>query len=189
MKQTETTMKKVGNTKFYITPFPAFSAAKISGELISVLAPVLGGLAPMLKGVDMSDANKLKGADASKAADLMDMNIDEVLPVLADSLAQVDGNKLEHLARQLLTDNKNIAYENEEGEAERLTYDAANEIFCGEIQDMILLCWEVIKLNFNGFFKKIAGPSGSLRGITDQASMKLKETTAKLGTTNGDSST
>lgn len=176
MKQMEVTMKKIGDTKFYITPFPAFTAARISGELASVIAPILGSFAPMLKGVD-----------ANNADNLMDTNIDEALPVLADALSQLEGNKFEHLMKQLLTDYKNVAYDNEDGETERLTYDNANEVFCGEIQDMLLLCWEVIKLNFGGFFKKIAGQSGSLQGFTDRAMKMLKM--GKAGTKNGATST
>lgn len=43
-----------------------------------------------------------------------------------------------------------------------LDRDLADEVFCGEIQDMVILCYEVIKLNFRGFFKKLGARSGSL---------------------------
>jgi hypothetical protein len=38
--------------------------------------------------------------------------------------------------------------------------DIVNEIFCGDVQDMFILAFYVIRLNFNGFFKRLAGPSG-----------------------------
>ena len=43
-----------------------------------------------------------------------------------------------------------------------LDKDLADEVFCGELQDMFILCYEVIKLNFKGFFKRVGIQSGSL---------------------------
>ena len=175
MKQMEVTTKKIGDNTFYISPFPAFTSARISGDLASVIAPIIGSFAPMLKGVD-----------ANSTEDLMNKDMDEVLPVLSEALAQLEGDKLEDLIKQLLIDYKNISYDDEDGEATRLTYDAANEIFCGEMQDMFVLCWEVIKLNFGGFFKKIAGQSGNLLDITKRVKKIPK---AKAGTKDGEAST
>jgi len=175
MKQMEVTTKKIGDNTFYISPFPAFTSARISGDLASVIAPIIGSFAPMLKGVD-----------ADSTEDLMNKDMDEVLPVLSEALAQLEGDKLEDLIKQLLIDYKNISYDDEDGEATRLTYDAANEIFCGEMQDMFVLCWEVIKLNFGGFFKKIAGQSGNLLDITKRVKKIPK---AKTGTKDGEAST
>jgi len=175
MKQMEVTTKKIGDNTFYISPFPAFTSARISGDLASVIAPIIGSFAPMLKGVD-----------ANSTEDLMNKDMDEVLPVLSEALAQLEGDKLEDLIKQLLIDYKNISYDDEDGEATRLTYDAANEIFCGEMQDMFVLCWEVIKLNFGGFFKKIAGQSGNLLDITKRVKKIPK---AKTGTKDGEAST
>lgn len=175
MKQMEVTMKKIGETNFYITPFPAFTSARISGELASVLAPILGSFGPMVKGADLDNTENI-----------MNENIEEALPIISDALSQLEGEKLEHLMKQLLVDHKNIAYDDEDGETDRLTYEAANELFCGEFQDMILLCWEVIKLNFSGFFKKIAGQSGNLQNFTDMAKKRLKM--GKTGMKNGESS-
>ena len=57
-----------------------------------------------------------------------------------------------------------------------LDQDTANEVFCGEIQDMFLLMWYVIQVNFSGFFKKLAARFG-LDGDL------LKETAATSNTT------
>lgn len=178
MKQMEVTTKKIGDNTFFISPFPAFTSARISGDLASVIAPILGGFAPMLKGVDAENAENTE--------DIMNKNMDEVLPVLSDALSHLEGDTLEGLLKQLLIDHKNIAYENEDGDAVRLTFDVANELFCGEMQDMFVLCWEVIKLNFGGFFKKIAGQSGSLLDITK---LTKKIPKAKIGTKGGATST
>lgn len=43
---------------------------------------------------------------------------------------------------------------------EILDMDIVNEIFCGDVQDMFILAFYVIRLNFNGFFKRLAGQSG-----------------------------
>ena len=66
--------------------------------------------------------------------------------------------------KKLLIDHKNVSVEGEttDGEVKLLTYDIANEVFCGDVQDMFVLCFEVIKLNFNGFFKKMAAQFGGL---------------------------
>lgn len=177
MRQMDVTMKKIGDIKFYITPFPAFTTARISGELAKVLAPILGSFAPVLKGAEAD------GEDVN----LLDVNIEDAMPVVMDALSQLDGESFERLMRQLLTDYKNISFDNEDDETERLTYDNANEIFCGEFQDMLLLCWEVIKLNFSGFFKKIAGQSGGLQKIMAQAAKTPRG--RKAGTKSGETST
>ena len=48
LKQVTPTKVSVGDMEFYIRPFPAFRAANITGELASVLAPLLGVLAPLV---------------------------------------------------------------------------------------------------------------------------------------------
>lgn len=149
MKQLEPTVVKVGGNKFYITPFPAFKAVNISGELASVLTPLLSAFAPLVG----NDSGDLMDIDVSKAAEAM------------SGCSAIQGDKLEVLVRKLLI-NGNIVVEcpNEDGDTEpmRLDMDLANEIFCGEVQDMFVLCFHVIKLNFNGFFKKIANLSGKV---------------------------
>lgn len=175
MKQMEVTTKKIGDNTFYISPFPAFTSARISGDLAAVIAPILGGFAPMLKDVDAQNTDAI-----------MEKDMDEVLPVLSEALSHLEGDTLESLLKELLINHKNIAYEDEDGEAARLTFDVANELFCGEMQDMFVLCWEVIKLNFSGFFKKIAGQSGNLLDITKLAKKTQK---AKIGTKGGATST
>ena len=192
MKQQEVTHKAIGGIDFYITPFSAFTSARISGDLASVLAPVLGSFAPLVKGMDPNEVgNKEAGdkeaGDKTSDNDIMNMDMEEALPAISGALSQLDGDKIERLMKELLINYKNIAYDNEDGETERLTFDSANEVFCGEFQDMLLLCWEVIKINFGGFFKKIAGRSGNLREFTEQAKKRLKM--GKTGSTNGESST
>ncbi len=48
LKQVTPTKVPVGDMEFYIRPFPAFKAANITGELASVLTPLLGMLVPLI---------------------------------------------------------------------------------------------------------------------------------------------
>ncbi|MCI9180546.1 MAG: hypothetical protein HFG50_11185 [Lachnospiraceae bacterium] len=162
MKQMEPTAVMVGGMKFYITPFPAFKAANISGELASVLAPLLGSLFSLVG--SMKEAGK----------NVMDIDIDSID---ADKAAEavmncplISGDKLEALMRKLLLGGHIVVrVTNDEGESEaqRLDMDLANELFCGEIQEMFVLCFHVIKLNYKGFFRRFADLSGKLRSAAE----------------------
>lgn len=165
MKRMETTEKVIGENTFYIRPFAAFTAANISGEVIAVLSPVLGGLAPLFGDMEKESSKSPKG-EGSENANWMDMDIEKALPSITDALGNVSGDKVEHLMKRLLVDNGNISVEgpDTEGDVKKLDQDLADEVFCGEVQDMLILCFEVIKLNFKGFFKKLGARSGSLTG-------------------------
>lgn len=150
MKQLETKHEKVGGMNFHIRPFPAFKAANLTGELASTLAPLLGVLAPLVN--DESDGG------------LMDIDVRTAADAMAGCTA-LSGDKLEQLMRKLLLGGHIVVeIPDEEGnlEAQILDMDTANEVFCGEVQDMFILCFHVIKLNFNGFFKRFAGLSGKV---------------------------
>lgn len=148
LKQMEPTKETVGGYNFYIKPFAAFKAANLTGELASVLAPLLGALAPLVS--DQKEGS-LMDVDAAQAAEAL------------SNCTNISGDKMEKLMQKLLLGGHIVVeLPDEEGEfkPERLDMDIANEIFCGKVQDMFILCFHVIKLNFNGFFKKIAGLSG-----------------------------
>lgn len=161
LKQVEPVIEKVGGVKFYITPFSAFKAANLTGELASVLAPLLGAFAPLI---------------AESSEGLMDVDVNKAASALSGASA-ISGDKMEVLMKKLLLGGHIKAeVENEDGEIEPTTLDMdlANEIFCGEVQDMFILCFYVIRLNFNGFFKKI----GTLSG--EEGSAEKKEPRAIL---------
>lgn len=162
MKQMEVTEKKIGDNTFYIKPFPAFVAVNISGELASVVTPLLGGIAALVGGKVGED-----GTSDGAEKNIMDVDVEDALPVLTSAFSSISGDKFERLMKKLLIDNKNISVESEatDGEVKLLTYDLANEVFCGDVQDMYILCFEVIRLNFKGFFSKIGDRFGDLKGI------------------------
>ena len=148
MKQQDATPVLVGDTTFYIRPFPAFKSANIFGQLTKTITPVAGGLLSLVGGT---------GDEKS----VFDLNLEEAAPALAGAVSGLSGTVVETLLRQLLVDYGNIAYDDPEtGATPKLTMDKANELFCGEVQDMFILAVEVIKVNYNGFFKKLAAQFG-----------------------------
>ena len=143
MKQLESRTATIGENVFYIRPLPAFKAANMSGELASLVLPLLAGLAPLATG-----ANRDKG--------LFDIDLEEAAPAIGNAFSAVSGDKLEAILKHLLIAGKNISVETPDSEKPQLlTEDLANEVFCEEVQDMFLLAFEVIRTNYNGFFKKL----------------------------------
>ena len=60
----------------------------------------------------------------------------------------------------LLTDHRNVTYSVDGDEPDVLDEDAANEVFCQDLGSMISVAVAVIKLNFSGFFEKLAARYG-----------------------------
>lgn len=171
-KRMQTTEKVIGEATFYIKPFAAFTAANISGDLAGILMPMIGSLVPVLaNGLGKKDEEgnpvDLKNFD-TESFDIMDLDFEQAMPSMVNAFSSLDGQKMERILKKLLTDNGNISVEcyATEGRVRVLDYTLANEIFCGDLQDMFILCFEVIKINFSGFFKKLAGQYGGLRKDT-----------------------
>lgn len=144
MKQFTPVVKTIGNNRFYIRPFPAFTAAKMTGDLAGVAAPLLAAIAPLV------------------VKKTLDADISEVAPAMSGAFSGFSGEKLEHLSTELLVAHGNISVSpgGDDSQNTQLTMDLANDLFCGEIDEMFMLMYEVIKVNFSGFFKKIAAQYG-----------------------------
>lgn len=158
LKQMEATNVKIGENTFFIKPFKAFEAVNLSGELTSVISPLVGAIAPLVGNENILDSE----VDVRKVADSF-------------SGIDIDGNKLERLMKKLLLGgNVVIEYEDKSGETqqEALDQDLANEVFCGNVQDMFVLCIHVIKLNFNGFFKRLTTLSGKAEQVVAKKQRK-----------------
>lgn len=155
MKRTEVTEVSISDHNFYLTPFPAFKATNIAGELAVLLVPIVSALIPLAGGEDDEGKAKLN---------INDFTMEQAVPALSKAFSTVSGDKFEALIKRLLIENNNVAVEGEatNGKTERLTKDLADEIFCQDVFGMLALCWEVIKLNFAGFFAKLGTQSGSL---------------------------
>ena len=48
LRQTEPKKETIGDYNFYIKPFPAMVAANLTGDLASLLTPVLAALLPLV---------------------------------------------------------------------------------------------------------------------------------------------
>ena len=145
--------RELGGNRFFIRPFGAFKSANMSCEIMGLLTPILAGVAPIVAGAEISgDEINLGDIDAEKAA-----------PHLANALSGISGDKLEDLLKKLLILHKNISVQLDgESDAQTLTEDLADELFCGDTQDMFILAFDVIKANYSGFFKKLGGQFGSV---------------------------
>lgn len=161
LKQMEPVHKKIGDYNFYIRPFPAMVAANLTGDLASLLTPVLAALIPLVGNGE---------EDSKEDGGLLDVDVNVAAASMAKSMEGFSGARVESMMKKLLVSHKNIVVELpildedgvEMGEAEQeiLDMDLVNEIFCGEVQDMFVLAFHVVSLNFNGFFKKLAGRFG-----------------------------
>ena len=163
MKRTDPVRVVIGDYTYYIVPFAAFTAANLSGELATLISPMLAALAPLVgtaRGTGTGDV----------VENVMNMEVEDIIPSVTTAFSSLSGDKCERLLRKMLVDHQNISVEGEAtgGKAVRMSMDLANEIFCGCIEDMYRLCWEVIKLNFSGFFKKIGALSGGRQTDTTQ---------------------
>jgi len=159
MKQLETKREKVGDYVFYIRPFSAFKASNLTGELASVLVPLLGVFAPLIA---KSAAKKGAKKETNGEGSLMDIDVNDAAAAIGNC-SGIDGDKLEFLLKKLLLGG-HIIVELEDGngkvEPQRLDEDLANEVFCGEVQNMFILSFHVIKMNFNGFFENLVNLFG-----------------------------
>ena len=151
MKQFDIKSERVlGENLYFVRPFPAFVSANLSGELSTIVIPILSSVLPLVGGKDNLD-------------NLLDIDVEVAAPALASGLSSLSGDKIEGLLKKLLVKYKNISVQLEgENEAQLLTEDMANDLFCGDAQDLFILAFDVIKANFSGFFKKLGGQFGSL---------------------------
>lgn len=175
MKQSKVFHRTISGADFYISPFAAMTSANLSAEVFSLLAPLLSSLIPLV-GAISSNADQNKSIEDQRneieknAERLLDNDIDKYLPGLVTALNGLSGDKLEGLISKLLILNHNIAveydYEDDNGDTRhskgQLTKDALNEIFCMDVFGLYRLVYEVIVINFGGFFPKQSGQSGKV---------------------------
>ena len=153
-KMMQPTEQTIGGNTFYIYPLPAFTAANLSADVISLLAPLIGGIAGAL-GTRDAGLGEIKG--------LMDMDVSEAAPHIAGAFSSLSADKTERLLRNLLM-NKNVVVKQEgSADVDYLTEDKCNEIFCGNVQNMFVLAFHVIKVNYGDFFESIGSRSGSVK--------------------------
>ena len=163
LKQMEPTVQKIGECTFYIYPLPAFTAANLSGEVIALLSPLIGSVVGAFKQSDKSN--------------FFDMEIEDAAPAIAGAFSSLSSDKMENLLRKLLMSDNVAALFEGESNAHWLTEDKCNEIFCGNVQDMFILAFYVIKVNYGDFFAKFGNLSGD---AIDKVKMKIFPDTEPL---------
>lgn len=151
MKQLESREVTVGENIFYIRPLPAFKAANLSGELAALVLPLITGLTSLIPAGTTSE-NMGNG--------LFDIDVKDAGPAISAAFSSLSGDKIEAILKHLLIAGKNISVEVPGERVQILTEDLANEVFCEDVQDMFILAFEVIRTNYNGFFKKLGGRFG-----------------------------
>lgn len=150
----------IDGTSFYISPFPVFTAARITAQLSKALSPILGGLIALL-GEDDNDSTP----EGSKS------DIVGAIPAFSASMESLNPAEFEKLARELLANSRNIAFKNMDfPNGEILTEDTINALFAGNTQNMYILAFHVIKENYSGFFEKFKSLSGNaiLKTLTEK---------------------
>lgn len=151
MKQLESREVTVGENVFYIRPLPAFKAANLSGELAALVLPLVTGLTSLIPA----------GTTAENMGNgLFDIDVKDAGPAISAAFSSLSGDKIEAILKHLLIAGKNISVEVPGERVQILTEDLANEVFCEDVQDMFILAFEVIRTNYNGFFKKLGGRFG-----------------------------
>lgn len=151
MKQLESREVTVGENIFYIRPLPAFKAANLSGELAALVLPLVTGLTSLIPA----------GTTAENVGNgLFDIDVKDAGPAISAAFSSLSGDKIEAILKHLLIAGKNISVEVPGERVQILTEDLANEVFCEDVQDMFILAFEVIRTNYNGFFKKLGGRFG-----------------------------
>lgn len=171
MKQLEPREVKVGENIYYIRPLPAFKAANLTGELAALVLPLVSGLAPLIAAVDPDKEDN----------GLLDIDVEDATPAVASAFAQLDGDKVEKILRHLLLSGNNISIEVPGEKTRLLSEDLANEVFCTDVQDMFILAFEVIRTNYNGFFKKLAARFGKVvEGLKKKAAAQNATATSTL---------
>lgn len=151
MKQLESREVTIGENIFYIRPLPAFKAANLSGELAALVLPLVTGLTSLIPA----------GTTAENMGNgLFDIDVKDAGPAISAAFSSLSGDKIEAILKHLLIAGKNISVEVPGERVQILTEDLANEVFCEDVQDMFILAFEVIRTNYNGFFKKLGGRFG-----------------------------
>ena len=146
---------QIDGISFFISPFPVFTAARITAQLSKVLSPILGGVIALLGSEDET------GEDTEK--DLSE-NVVAAIPAFTAAMQGLSPAEFEKLARELLVNSRNIAFKNQDyPNGEILTEDAVTAIFAGHTQNMYILAFHVIKENYGGFFGKFKIPSGNAK--------------------------
>lgn len=156
--------RQIGRYTFYIYPLPAFTAARLSADVISLFSPLVGGIAGAMEKAS-TDGGEDNGGDKKS---LMDMDVSEAAPYIAGSLSSMSAEKVERLIRALLLGGHVAVRGEGSPDAEYLTEDKCDEVFRGNTQNMFILAFYVLKENYGDFFESIGNRSGNVKEALTQ---------------------
>ena len=96
LRQTEPKKETIGDYNFYIKPFPAMVAANLTGDLASLLTPVLAALLPLV-----GNGNENQEDDNADSG-LMDIDVDQAAASMAKSMEGFSGQRVESMMKKFL---------------------------------------------------------------------------------------
>ena len=142
----------IGSEEYTAMKMNAFEANAILLRLNKVILPVIGGLTKGRQNINLLDA------DLSEVAGIIAENLtEEVMTTIV--LPMFKGSKVYSVEKKLFIDKEaaiNVAF-------------TVDNLF-----DLYTLIWEVLKLNFEVFFRKAAASFGSLPVATQGKSLPAK---------------
>ena len=134
--RTEVTLKTVDTATFYVQCFDPFTSLRVLGDLQRVLSPIVGSMVGSSNETNFETIN------------ILSKSIGNICKGLHD---YVDGETLVKLVRMLVHEDY-ISVSIEGGSPKRLSKDLVNLVFNGNPEGMLELAYEVVKVNYGGFF-------------------------------------
>jgi hypothetical protein len=172
LKQLEATRVTYDDVEFAIFPFGAMTASHVMGDLVQVIGPVLSVALPLFTG-------NWTGEEA--VANLMQMDVDQMFQMISHASKALNGDAVENLLTTLLITYKNVSceYRDDDGRAVQkiLNKAVADELFIGNLDSMIKLAINVVKVNYGDFFPRLLAQSGNL---PDQWKAQISKNTGDL---------
>ena len=143
--------KKIGDNTFYVRPFPVLQALELLGDLQAVFTTGL-------EKFDVKDDGRKDGAPKS----FLEKNA-TIGAAIAGIGENLKGPALVGFAKRLLDSNYVSVKRAGEAEPVRLTADVYNNIFSGNLKQLIeLLYFIVVDVNFADFFELVPSHIGTL---------------------------
>jgi len=153
-----TEFEQNGNV-FYIRPLDPFTSLKLLGDLQKLVSPIIGNVFSAM-------GNKSGSEEEQEKISVMDKNIDvgAVEKAFAALAEHVDGQKLESMAMRIL-DKNYVSISIDGADTTRLDKPQINELFTGNVSDMLMLIVEVLKANYGDFTKLFNALSGNVAAL------------------------
>ena len=134
--RTEIKLKTVNDVVFHVQCFDPFTALRVLGDLQRVLSPIVGSMVGSANATDVESIN------------ILSKSISNICNGLHE---YVDGETLVKLIEMLVREDY-ISVSIEGGTPKRLSKDLVNLVFNGNPGGVLELAYEVVKVNYGGFF-------------------------------------